>query len=72
MLLYNLCKSFNATIVRVRDKPILSMLEEIRVYLMRRLNVMRQYMERWTCDICPNAYKISKKNKYDLSVCIVN
>ena len=61
MLLNNLCESFNAAIIGARDKPILSMLEDIRVYLMRRLNARRQYMERWIGEICPNAFKVLRK-----------
>ena len=71
MLLNNLCESFNAAIIGARDKPILSMLEDIMVYIMRRLNT-RQYMERWTGEICPNAFRILEKNKYEVRACMAN
>ena len=48
------------------------MLEEIRVYLMRRLNARRQYMERWIGHIFPNAFKILEKNKYESRICIAD
>ena len=72
MLLNNLCESFNAAIIGARDKPILSMLKDIRVYLMRRLNARRQYMERWTGEICPNAFRILEKNKYEARACMAD
>ena len=72
MLLNNLCESFNAAIITARDKPILSMLEDIRVYLMRMLNARRQYMERWTGEICLNAFKILEKNKYEVMACMAD
>ena len=39
MLLNNLCELFNATLIEARQKPILSMLEDIRVYMMRRMKM---------------------------------
>lgn len=36
-LLNNLCEPFNATILEGRDKPIMTMLERIRYYLMLRM-----------------------------------
>ena len=39
MLLKNLCELFNATLIEARQKPILSMLEDIRVYMMRRMKM---------------------------------
>ncbi|XP_022880927.1 uncharacterized protein LOC111398230 [Olea europaea var. sylvestris] len=43
MLLNNLCESFNSTIVNAREKPILTMLEEIRIYLMKRIVIRRDF-----------------------------
>ncbi|KAL0422417.1 UNVERIFIED_CONTAM: hypothetical protein Slati_3264600 [Sesamum latifolium] len=41
MLLNNVCESFNANILDARDKPILTMLEWLREYLMKRLQENR-------------------------------
>ncbi|GJT69863.1 pentatricopeptide repeat-containing protein [Tanacetum coccineum] len=54
---------FNSVLVSVRDKPIIKMLESIRVIVMERMNTMRLIMEKWTSDICPkiqNTLELSK------------
>ncbi|KAK8635693.1 hypothetical protein V6N13_004418 [Hibiscus sabdariffa] len=58
MLLNNLCESFNSSIVDVRDKPILTMLEAISSKLMKRIYKRRDAMKRYNGSICP---KIQKK-----------
>ncbi|XP_022850584.1 uncharacterized protein LOC111372463 [Olea europaea var. sylvestris] len=62
MLLNNLCESFNSTIVAAREKPILTMLEDIRVYLMRRIVARRESCDRWTIAVGPRIQKILDKN----------
>ncbi|XP_022854823.1 uncharacterized protein LOC111376128 [Olea europaea var. sylvestris] len=62
MLLNNLCESFNSTIVAVKEKPILTMLEDIRVYLMRRIVSRRESCYRWTTAVGPRMQKILDKN----------
>ena len=37
MLLNNLCESFNCAVVDARDKPIITLVEMIRCYIMKRL-----------------------------------
>nr|XP_043633203.1 uncharacterized protein LOC122604374 [Erigeron canadensis] len=44
---------FNSLIVEIRRKPILTMLEAIRVILMERLDKMRKLQATWNDDICP-------------------
>ncbi|KAL0461917.1 UNVERIFIED_CONTAM: hypothetical protein Slati_0079300 [Sesamum latifolium] len=41
ILLNNLCESFNSTILEARNKPLLGMLETIRIYLQKRLQSKR-------------------------------
>lgn len=72
MLLNNLCKLFNTTIIEVRDKSILSLLEHIKAYLMKRMNARREYIGKWSGSICPNALKMLEKNKYDIRYCITS
>ena len=50
----NLSESFNSMILEARDKPIIAMLEWIRVRLMSRMYSKRTGIEKFTSDICPN------------------
>ncbi|XP_012852893.1 PREDICTED: uncharacterized protein LOC105972477 [Erythranthe guttata] len=52
-LLNNMCESFNAILVRARGMPIIDMLEDIRLILMKRLHVRRDKMLKHNGDICP-------------------
>ncbi|GKB12826.1 pentatricopeptide repeat-containing protein [Tanacetum coccineum] len=45
------------------DKPIITMLESIRVIVMERMNTMRLIMEKWTSDICPKIQKTLELSK---------
>ena len=48
---------FNAVIVKVRNKPIITMLEAIRVIMMERMHKMRRICDTWVDDICPSYRK---------------
>lgn len=65
ILLNNLCESFNGTraVLLARGRPILSMLERIRMYLLQRFSKQRLAAEKWTGDIGPRIYKIVEQNK---------
>ncbi|GJW41070.1 pentatricopeptide repeat-containing protein [Tanacetum coccineum] len=52
-----LSECFNAVLVRVRNKPLITMLEAMRVIVMERMNTMRRMLDKWTDDICPNIQK---------------
>ncbi|XP_027150245.1 uncharacterized protein LOC113750477 [Coffea eugenioides] len=69
ILLNNLCESFNSVILEAREKPILGMLENIRVYLMERLRTKREWMKKRTDDICP---KIQNKLERAKTECAAN
>ena len=45
-----MCETFNGVILEARCKPIISMLEEIRVYVMKRLVAKREYVKKWKTD----------------------
>ena len=45
-----MCETFNGVILEVRCKPIISMLKEIRVYVMKRLFAKREYVKKWKTD----------------------
>ncbi|XP_057756036.1 uncharacterized protein LOC130975234 [Arachis stenosperma] len=57
-LVNNMCECFNSVIVEAREKPIVSMLEDIRVYLMNRWPDNRQSIVTYAGKILP---KINKK-----------
>ncbi|KAG8372051.1 hypothetical protein BUALT_Bualt12G0026400 [Buddleja alternifolia] len=72
MLLNNLCKSFNSSILEAREKPILTMLEWIREYLMTRFTENRdKAKKRWSYkQICPKIKTIIEKNMEKSADCI--
>ena len=49
----NISECFNSWILEARYKPIISMLDHIRVQCMERLHVKRDYMARMDTDLCP-------------------
>ena len=53
----NPSESFNSMIVKARDKPILSMLEWIRVRLMSRLYIKKIGIEKYGGKLCPSIQK---------------
>jgi len=57
-------ESFNATILEARKKPIITMFEEIRVYVMQRMYAMQQLGQNWENQVCPNIRdKLNKLKK---------
>ena len=62
---------FNSMIVEARRKPIINMLEDIRVGMMERLQKMREKHTKWSDTICPNIRKkfelLKDKHRYHLS-----
>ncbi|GJX94027.1 multidrug resistance-associated protein 5 [Tanacetum coccineum] len=48
---------FNSVIVNVRHKPLLTMLEAIRVIVLERMNKMREISRKWNLGVCPNIKK---------------
>uniref|UniRef100_A0A803PQG0 SWIM-type domain-containing protein n=1 Tax=Cannabis sativa TaxID=3483 RepID=A0A803PQG0_CANSA len=65
ILLNNMCEGFNGTrsILVARERPIFSMLERIRMYLMQRMTKHRQSVLMWDSNISPKAVQIIEKNK---------
>ncbi|XP_027165709.1 uncharacterized protein LOC113765678 [Coffea eugenioides] len=63
ILLNNLCESFNAVILEAREKPILGMLETLRIYLMDRMRMKKEWMKKRTDVICPKIQKKLEKAK---------
>nr|GLL37801.1 Transposase, MuDR, plant [Ipomoea trifida] len=59
----NMCETLNGVILEARCKPIISMLEEIRVYIMRRLVKNREYGRNWKTDYAPRQLQKLEKNR---------
>ncbi|XP_071912395.1 uncharacterized protein [Coffea arabica] len=70
ILLNNLCESFNSSILEARDRPILGMLETIRLYLMARMETKREWMRKSSGSVCPKILKKLEKVKNAASRCI--
>ncbi|KAL7600142.1 hypothetical protein Lser_V15G22071 [Lactuca serriola] len=49
-----IAECFNAIIVDARKKPLLTMLEEIRLYMMERAFNLKQEAENWVGEVCPS------------------
>ncbi|XP_031378546.1 uncharacterized protein LOC116193949 [Punica granatum] len=60
-------EQFNAAIVKYRARPIINMLEEIRLYLMRKMNYSRNQIARYRGPITPTAQsklEIAKRDSH--------
>jgi len=51
ILMNNIYESLNATILLVRDKPILTMAKWIRTYIMNKISTLRSNLSRWQHNI---------------------
>ncbi|KAL0434530.1 UNVERIFIED_CONTAM: hypothetical protein Slati_2787300 [Sesamum latifolium] len=73
ILLNNLCESFNSSILEVKEKPILTMLEWIREYLTVKMQQNRDRAAKMWSDkkICPKIKKIVDRNVDKASDCIL-
>ena len=47
----------NSVILRVRNKPIITMFEAIRVIMMETMHKMRRTCDSWVDDVCPSYKK---------------
>nr|GMC95928.1 uncharacterized protein LOC109185560 [Ipomoea batatas] len=63
MLLNNLCESWNSTILSSRDKPLMTMYDKIRLYLMGRMQKNRDKMKTYPHKICPKTSKCLEEAK---------
>ncbi|KAL4282369.1 hypothetical protein GQ457_03G013340 [Hibiscus cannabinus] len=58
----SMAKAFNAWILDARCKPIISLLEDIRIMVMSRLHVKRTWASKWRTNISPKALEILEHN----------
>ena len=60
-----MAEAFNSTIIIARGKPVVTMFEEIRVYLMERWEANRQKIARYEDEVLPNIKKrIARESTY--------
>lgn len=57
VLMNNLSESFNATILLARDKPVLTMVDWIRSYIMGRFATMNEKLEKYKGEVMPKPLK---------------
>ncbi|XP_040362682.1 uncharacterized protein LOC121049420 [Rosa chinensis] len=73
IMINNLCESFNSYIFDARGKPPVTMFEEIRGKLMKRIQLRREKMQSMVGNICPKPRDILEKNKVKAATdCIPN
>ncbi|KAK3221574.1 hypothetical protein Dsin_008599 [Dipteronia sinensis] len=53
-----MCEAFNHAILNARDKPVITLMEMIKNYLMKRLVRKRSEMEKWHYDIGPKSVQV--------------
>ncbi|WVZ12439.1 hypothetical protein V8G54_016969 [Vigna mungo] len=63
-LVNNMCEDFNSVLLHTRCKPIISMLEDIRVYIMKRWASNRNKMALYQGDVCPKVLNIFQKQSW--------
>nr|POE44608.1 hypothetical protein CFP56_77093 [Quercus suber] len=63
IVLNNMCKNFNSMLVKFRSKPIITMLECIRLYLMTRFQANREMIMKVESELCPKIRKRLYKEK---------
>ncbi|KAK2636514.1 hypothetical protein Ddye_031306 [Dipteronia dyeriana] len=65
----NMCEAFNSAILNTRDKPMISLMEMIKTYLMKRLTRKRVELEWWKHEIGPTVFKIIENVKLGSNFC---
>ncbi|XP_057789665.1 uncharacterized protein LOC131006527 [Salvia miltiorrhiza] len=67
----NCSESFNSNIVDARHKPIVSMLEDIRLMCMKRITDRKSALLTWKGEWAPNVVRFFDQNKSDSIKCHV-
>nr|KAJ0209902.1 hypothetical protein LSAT_V11C400164130 [Lactuca sativa] len=68
-VLNNMCESLNSKIVKGRDKPIISCLEFIREYIMRKIVMVQKEIDKANGPLTPTATKTLEKIKERAAQC---
>ena len=67
----NISENFNATIIHARHKPIVSMLEEIRLNCMNRIKDNMHAEEKWFNEWSPSSMAMYQDNRDNAAGCLV-
>lgn len=70
-LLNNISESFNSSILEAKDIPILSMLECIRMKLMKRFYVKHEQIMCYTSPICPDIQNMLQRIELESKDCFM-
>ncbi|PWA42235.1 transposase, mutator type [Artemisia annua] len=71
LLLNNICEVFSSQLNDVRDKSIIVCLEYIREYLVKRIVVVQQIIERSVGQLTPTVQAMVDANKEEATDCVV-
>lgn len=61
----NMCEAFNRAILEYRDKPIITLIQGLKLYITNRIVNQRDLMLRYKGSICPMIQQLLEKNKRD-------
>lgn len=67
----NICETFNSYILKFRDKPIITMLEDIRLSLMSRMHDIYKCLQSSVDILCPNIRKKLERIQGMVKLCTV-
>ena len=65
----NICEYFNNYILHSRGKPIIDMLEDIRIAVMQRIVEKRELFSDTIDELCPRIRKVLEDNKFKSRTC---
>ena len=65
----NICECFNNYILHSRGKPIIDMLEDIRIAVMQRIVEKRELFSDTIDELCPRIRKVLEDNKFKSRTC---
>lgn len=69
LLINNICEVFNGKIAPARDKPVITLLEYIREYCMKRIVAVQGVIDKTDGPLTPTATKILEKIRARLIRC---
>ncbi|GKC28287.1 hypothetical protein Tco_1035581 [Tanacetum coccineum] len=71
LLINNICEVFNRQLLEARDSPVITALEYVREYLMKRIVIVQKVIEKSQGPLTPNVAKIFNAIKEKASQCVV-
>ena len=71
MLINNVCEVFNRQLLEARDSPIITALEYVREYLMKRIVIVQKVIQKCDGPLTPSVTKLFNKIKEASTECTV-